>query len=114
MNAIELVNAEIGTVSSRQDGSVAFRVITAELRPSEAGLLCQFHGKAARVLIAPHEGTPEEVVHVTTERDAKTPGQRLRNCLFVYWQQEGAGGNFEHFYAEHMEKLIRFVKDKLT
>lgn len=112
MTAIELVNAEVGTVSSRPDGSVAFRVITAELRPSEAGLVLQFHGKACRVTIHPHEGEPESVVTVATERDVKSPSERLRNVLLVHWKQSGSEGDFPSFYARQMERIIEGYKTK--
>jgi hypothetical protein len=114
MKGIALENCTLGTVSSREDGSVAFRVITAELRPSERGVCMEFHGKACAVTILPHEGAPEEVVRVVTERSVKTPGQRLRAVLFVFWQQRGAaGGTFEEFYAKRMEELINSVKEQL-
>lgn len=113
MTAIELVNAEIGTVSSRADGSVAFRVITAELRPSEAGAVLAYHGKACSVLVRPHEGAPEELVRVSTEREQKTPGSRLRAVLFIHWKQLGEAGRFEEFYAAELEKYINHVKGKL-
>lgn len=117
MNAIELASAEIGTVSSRPDGSVAFRVITAELRPSEAGLLCQFHGKAARVLVAPLDVPVEDVVHVETEMGNKTCSQRWRAVLFVAWKQgvdKHEGESFDTFYSRQYEKLIEFWKRKLN
>lgn len=113
MKGIELLNAEIGTVSSRADGSVAFRVITGELRPSEAGAVLAFHGKACKVTVLPHEGAPEEVVVVDSEITRKTPGQRLRAVLFLYWKNEGENGRFEDFYAVKMEALIEHVKSKL-
>jgi hypothetical protein len=115
VKAIDITNAEIGTVSSRQDGSVAFRVITPELRPSEAGAVMGFHGKACRVLIAPHEGVPEETVAVDTEREQKTPSQRLRGVLFLVWKKgHSQAGSFEDFYARKMEAMIESWKDALN
>lgn len=113
MKAIELVNATIGTVSSREDGSVAFRVITAELRPSEKGIVMDFHGRACSVTIAPHEGVAEETVKVSTERGEKTPGQRLRDIIFVHFGQEGKpGGDFETFYRQKMALISAGYKSK--
>ena len=112
MKAIELVNAEIGTVSSRQDGSVAFRVISAELRPSEAGLVLQFHGKACRVTIYPHEGAPDSVVSVATERDVKSPTKRLYDVIFIHFDQAGRPGDFETFRRIQMDKIIEGYKTK--
>lgn len=113
MNAIQLVNAEIGTVSSREDGSVAFRVITAELRPSEKGLVMDYHGKACKVTIQQHEGTPDEFVTVDTERGVKTPSQRLRALLFLCWKNTGSEGDFDSYYVKRMAKICDFLKLEL-
>jgi hypothetical protein len=113
MQAIDIRHAEIGTVSSRQDGSIAFRVITPELRASEAGAVMGWHGKACRVTILPDEGAAPEPLIVDTERDAKTPGTRLRAVIFLLWKQADSPGTFDHFYAAEMEKYINHVKAKL-
>ena len=114
MDSIDLHNCGIGTVSSREDGSVKLSIVTAELRPSEAGLLMQYHGKAARVLIAPHGDTAGAVVQVATERGQKTPSQRLHAVLFLLFKQSGGEGDFETFYRREMEKYIDHVKAKLN
>lgn len=113
MPSLDILNCEIGTVSSRQDHSCAFRVITPELRPSEAGVLMGWHGRVARVTIHPHEGAPDEVVSVTTERDSKTPGQRIRAILFLLWKQDGMPGTFDAYYLNQTEKIIEHLKSKL-
>lgn len=113
MTAIELLHAEIGTVSSRQDGSVAFRVLTPELRPSEAGAIMSYHGKACSVFIKPTETPADEIVRVDTERDDKTPSERLRAVIFVSWTQNGKPGDFAAYYAVKMERLIDHIKSKL-
>lgn len=112
--AIQLVNAEIGTVSSRVDGSVKFTVITAELRPSEKGLCMEYHGKACKVTIEPHEGEPPEIVKVDTELHSKTPGQRLRAVLFVAFQQQKPQVTFEDFYNRKLDAIINEIKMTLT
>lgn len=43
----------------------------------------------------------------------KTPSQRLRNTIFVLWNQLGKHGDFENFYKQTMESLINNVKEKL-
>lgn len=110
---IDIAHAEIGTVSSRQDGSVAFRVLTPELRPSEAGVVMSWHGKACRVTITPDEGEPEELVSVETERETKTPSQRLRGVLYIMWKEQERTEAFPSFYERQMEKFIAMVKKKL-
>ena len=89
LKAILIQNAEFGSVNSRADYSVKFAIIT------------------------PLDGADAELVEVTTEAERKTPSQRLRACLHVWWQQLGKNGSFNHFYDDQMEKLITFVKTKL-
>lgn len=44
----------------------------------------------------------------------KTKAQRLRNTLYVNWQQKSEGFDvFKDYYADKMEKLIQHYKDKL-
>lgn len=114
MKGIALENSEVGTVSSMKDGSVKFTVYTAELRPSERGVVMEYHGKACAVTIMPHEGTPEETVSVSTERESKTPGQRLRAVLYVAFQhQHKSGETFDQYYSRHIEDYINEVKSTL-
>jgi hypothetical protein len=53
------------------------------------------------------------VKEVKGEFDRKTPGQRLRATIYVWWQQAGEQGDFETFYLHKMEKIIEGVKSKL-
>lgn len=46
-------------------------------------------------------------------KDDKTPSQRLRAVLFVYWKQLKGEQDFDSFYKFQMEKLIEQVKEKL-
>lgn len=104
----------MGSITSRADYSVKFSIITPELLASQSGELIRLHGKAVSVLITPLDCADADVVEVTTEAERKTPSQRLRACLHVWWQQLGSNGSFANFYSDQMEKLITFVKTKLT
>jgi len=45
---------------------------------------------------------------------SKTPSKRLRNVLYVWFEQNNKGfATFEDYYLHHMEKIINNVKDKL-
>lgn len=49
------------------------------------------------------------------EKDERSPGNRLRSVLYVFYEQKGKpGGSFETFYRDQMEKFIEFVKEKLS
>ena len=60
---------------------------------------------------------PEDILNlpeIKHEESDKSPGQRLRNTLYVLWEHEGKPGTFESFYLSRMEKIIDWVKEKLT
>lgn len=113
MTSLEIVNCELGTISSRQDHSCTFKVITPELRASEAGQLMQWHGRACTVSITPHEGPPAEVLRVDTERRVKSKGERLRNVHFLVWERQGRRGDFETWYSACFEKMMDDLKGQL-
>ena len=57
----------------------------------------------------------EDLPDIELEPGEKSPSQRLRACLFVYWQQQtDHGQDFELFYRRWMEKTINQVKERLT
>ena len=113
LTSLEIVNCEMGTISSRADHSVKFYVVTPELRASEAGALMQWHGRACSVTVKPHDGSEADVIKVDTERERKSAAQRLRAVLFVLWKQRGREGTVDVFYEREMEKIIDHYKGKL-
>lgn len=50
----------------------------------------------------------------TDDINRKTQSQRLRNVLYVYWEQVGKKGEFEKFYKRETEKIIDHYKKKLN
>lgn len=46
--------------------------------------------------------------------EGKTPSQRLRNSLYVLWEQrDKPGGDFDTYYLSQMNRLIESIKSKL-
>lgn len=114
MKAIEILHCQTGAVTSRADGGVKISFVTPELRPSEAGVLIQMHGKNVCVSIVPEDVPPEEKVTVSTPLETKTPSQRLRSTIYCLYQQQKITTPFAPFYDEEMEKFINHVKAKLA
>lgn len=113
MNKVALygVLQEVKTMADRTY-KVVFR--TNELPSTDAGILmglvhdegyCLFSSSPLKEEDVP-EGKPEF-------RDGKSPSQRLRNVIYVYWEQQGKPEDFEEFRKKKMEMLIDFVKSKL-
>lgn len=104
----------ITTCSTRADGSIGLRLSTPELKPEEKTVFFELQGVQLKMLLQPDGATAElELREVKGEFEHKTPGQRLRACLFILWKQNGEQGDFEDFYRRQMEKIIDWIKSKL-
>ena len=58
----------------------------------------------------------KELDNVELEVEGKTKGQRLRNVLYVLWEQTtqmNDNMDFNNFYANKMEEVIEHFKGKL-
>jgi len=112
-----VTNIVITRFSSRVDGSLSFNVSTPELTAVEKVAFMELHGKSCRAVIEPLDYTPESKLEVKSDVGIKTPSERLRGCLFVYYKQEMEGKpeaiTFNQFYEQHMEKFCDHVKGKL-
>ena len=99
--------------STRADGSLGLRFSTPELRPEEMTAFFQVKGHNMTMLLQPLDG-PDELVAVKGELDVKTPSQRLRSVLFIWWKQTAEPKpSFEEFYHKKMEAMIEHIKTKL-
>lgn len=55
----------------------------------------------------------KEIDNVEIEIEGKTKSQRMRNVLYVMWEQSGEG-EFKDFYSLKMEEIISHFKKKLV
>jgi len=115
LKAIDIKNCEVGPVTSMKDASVKFVIYSPELRPSEAGALMQFHGKACQVALIPHDVEEFECIEVTTEREVKSTSQRLYNVLYMIHKTNPEYQNvpFEVWRLQKMEALIEKLKKQI-
>jgi hypothetical protein len=57
----------------------------------------------------------EELPEIHLEEGEKSPSQRLRAVLYIYWQQNtDQKQEFELYYRRWMERTIDSLKEKLT
>ena len=114
-NAIRL-ECQITSFRSRADGSLGASLCTQELSVEEKITIMQLQGMLLEALFIPIGEKDAELVEAKGEMDLKTPSQRLRNCLFVWFkelQKTGLKDTFDVFYAKKMEAVIEFVKSKI-
>lgn len=100
----------------RVDRSATVAFDTRELTNEEVGELRDAASSEGWLVFSASTTAPEELTKLVPSNDPemapKTPSQRLRATLFVFYKQSGEK-DWESFYKEHMEKLIDFVKTKL-
>lgn len=102
----------MSSASTRADGSLGLRFSTPELAPDEKTAFFELLNQNLKVLLQP-TGEVEGLKDVKGEFDNKTPSQRLRNCLYVAFQQSGSKGEFDDWYRKRMEAYILDVKSNL-
>ena len=108
MKAVEILNCQIGNVSTTADRGLSIRFRTPEVSPEAAAVLIGLNGLLATVAIVP-DGA-RETVRGSAQKQGRTPSQRLRAVLYRRWEQEGRAGDAEGYYERAMEGIIEGAK----
>lgn len=97
------------------DGSATVKLATRELTNEQVGQLRDMRNLEAWCLISPNPIQNEDIPTEPSEVEQKTPSQRLRAVLYVWWSQstESTRGTFNEFYNRKMEEVIEHFKSKL-
>jgi len=116
MNLLRQVTLD--RASRRKDKSVSLTFITSLEQSSSEYMEIDTLLNDAGVLYFKSNGslTKEEIKALDSteiEVEGKTKSQRLRNVMYILWQQEQGLYTFEEFYIKEMEKIIQHYKDKL-
>jgi hypothetical protein len=111
--AFEFSTVEIGSITSRKDKSISFRVVTNEIPAENLAYFFQLNGINCKLSVIPHEAEDEPPIEVKGDPESKTPGQRLRGLWWAIWKEEGSQGNFDTYYAVQMERACQKLKDRL-
>jgi hypothetical protein len=87
---------------------------TSLFKPEELASLFNMADKTFWTGWAEQEVKEEDLKPKKVEKGAKSPGQRLKAVLYVYWEQNKPVDKFEDFYKSYMEKRINEVKERLN
>lgn len=105
-------------LETRKDRTLKCTFLTQELTPEHSTALMQLVHEYGFIAFSPREIKKEELLSVPEIEmefpNEKSPSQRLRNTLYVLWEQSGSKGNFDTYYKQKMEMLITVIKDKLN
>ena len=114
------IPAEMSSYKSKANGTVQFTFVTQELiTPENLYKMLVNLNKVGNLLFAVEELEFSDLgdlpkIDKSMYGDAKTPAQRLRAVLWLYFKQKGGKSeNFQLFYDNMMEKQITTYKEKL-
>lgn len=102
---LSLKNVEIWQIATMADWGCKITLYTPELPPEEMAYL----------FLAKKSGIADAIDVEETVSDGKTPSQRLRAVLFVYWEnfEKTRYKHFNDFYISWIEKKISEIKERL-
>lgn len=118
MNPIQL-NAILGRVATKADGSLSLNFSTSEMTAEETTVLIKLARLELSMLLTPKHEPLEAPVEVKSGFHTKTPAARIRAVLFVLFKYEietnklPKESSFEPFYQQRCEKIIDWLKTKL-
>lgn len=108
-------NANVSSITAKVDGSLGLRLNTPELSSEEKALIMNLQNLNLTATLKPLESENNEIYEIKTEKNDKTPSERLRNTIYVFWRQkmQEKYPDFDNFYRSYMEKIICSIKEKL-
>jgi len=112
------VPSHIGKIETMEDKGLKLSVYTQELDPTDEANLFRLKQKLGWFIFSEAKIEPEDLVDLPEIKGEfksdKTPSQRLRAVLYVFWQQSGSKGNYDDFYKDYIEKVITKIKEQIN
>ncbi len=109
--------ALINPPTIRKDGSIKLSFDSRELSAEEYMMVMGFRNTEGWLAFQPNEDGIPDLPKGRAETEVKTPSERLKDVLFVWYKQSTERGEFvglfETFRQEKMERIIDGVKSKL-
>ncbi len=110
------IPATISKITTMADRGIRLQVDTQEVSDEQSADIFKFRNKLGyfffdEVLIK--EIDTSKLPKIELEEGEKSPSQRLRATLFVYWEQKKLKDPFDIFYRRTVEKYIGSIKEKL-
>jgi hypothetical protein len=117
MNGL-LLPVQIESIKTRRDKTISILLCTQELSPARAGELFNLMNKVAACYIKEKHIDQSEVDAVDKldpEFKGKTQSQRMRNLLYLNYEQNKEGfKEFNSYYHAKMEGYIEALKTNLS
>lgn len=109
----------ISSVRTLVDGGLSLGVTTQELRPEDAVELFKLKGKSGFMVFKETKIVEEDVVNLPEEvkgfKGEKSPSQRLRSRMFVYYKEKhGSTKGFNAWYTDSLNEIGDRYLDKIN
>lgn len=108
--------AAIHGVRTLVDGGVKIELITPELAADELTMLFNLHNKTGYFVFKENTITPKDIpdVEVDVESGEKSPSQRIRAKLYVYWNDNTDKSQpFDNYYRAFMSRVENKIDEML-
>ncbi len=99
--------------SSRADGSAGLRFVSNELSGSDFAALKDSHNQFGWVVFKENELQDEDIPTETAPQEGKTPSQRLRDRMYVYWVKKGISSDFDAWRRQQLEIIGQRYLDQV-
>lgn len=103
----------ISRITAKRDSSVSFGASTPELTDEEKTEFFKLQNQVLEAILKPIDMVDAPELEINKDLEQKTPSQRTRNVLYVWWQHLGSQGFFDNFYRAEVEKYIESIKAKI-
>lgn len=108
------VTATLEKAPTLKDGSLRLTFETQELDTDNCVSLFQMRLQFGWLLFSPNKEEQAPLDEPTPQDENKTPSQRLRACIYRYWQAHGESKiDFDSFYRSQIETYISRIKSLL-
>ncbi len=114
MNKPLQIPATLEGINALKAGDMSIRFHSQEMSAEEALILLQYRGEFGWLMFKPEEFKNEEIPTDDPEHEGKTPQQRLRARMFVYFVDTRDKEGFNKWYAAEIEKIGQKYLEKLS
>ena len=113
-----LIAGQIESIATRKDKTLKVTIGTQELNPVQASDVFSLNQSFCYIGLKIEPFTQSEEVLIDglkSEINQKTPSQRLRSILYIYYEQDNKGyKDFNTYYVGQMERICEHYKAKLS
>lgn len=108
------VPAQVTGFQPKVDRSWVIKFETRELTGEEVALLADTYQGEGWLIFSPNEIEPDEELPTdVADAGVKSPAQRLRSNLYVYWKQHVGKGDFESYWRTYVQKQIERIAQQI-